>query len=61
MNNLSWSFFAEVMSMVLVEIILAVYAYRVEVMTLGDGLMILGLYPGSLAFVWICENIFGLS
>jgi len=61
MNSLSWSFFAEVTSMVLVEIILAVYAYRVEVMTLGDGLMILGLYPGCLAFVWICENIFGLS
>ena len=47
--------------MVGVELIIAGYAYTREVQTLGDGLLILSLYPGCLVFVWVCQNMLGLS
>lgn len=61
MNSLKWSFFAEVFSMVAVEVIIAIYAYTKEVQTLGDGVLILTLYPGCLIFVYVAQNLFGLS
>merc|ERR1719421_900027 len=53
LNSLKWAFFAEVMSMVAVEVIIAIYAYKKEVQTLGDALLILTMYPGCLVFVWV--------
>jgi hypothetical protein len=53
-QSLSWEFFAETLSILLVELVVGMYALRSK-LTLFDGFCILSLYPLSLLLVVTLE------
>jgi len=60
-KNLAWKFTAETISIILVEIIVGVYAWRKQTMTLFEGFCILCLYPLSLGSVYFMEYKLGID
>jgi Ca2+/Na+ antiporter len=59
-NGIVWQYTAETAAIMLVEIVVGILALKSN-MTYLDGFIILGLYPGSIALVYILENVFGLD
>ncbi|CAD7928284.1 unnamed protein product [Amoebophrya sp. A120] len=59
LQRLCWTFTAEVAVIVLVQILVGIIAMK-SVMRLRDAYIILSLYPLSLVFVWVCNNIFNI-
>eukprot|EP00919_Chromeraceae_sp_WS-2016_P001894 GHVR01004530.1.p1 GENE.GHVR01004530.1~~GHVR01004530.1.p1 ORF type:complete len:564 (+),score=96.71 GHVR01004530.1:78-1769(+) len=57
-QELVWSFSAETMCILFVEIVVATYAFK-RVHRLIDGLIVLCFYPISLGIVYVLENYFG--
>uniref|UniRef100_A0A0G4FE07 EF-hand domain-containing protein n=1 Tax=Chromera velia CCMP2878 TaxID=1169474 RepID=A0A0G4FE07_9ALVE len=57
-QKLTWQFSAETMAILLVEVIMSLVALR-RVHRLGDGMLVLTLYPLSIFIVWALENWFG--
>lgn len=53
-QDLSWEFFAETLSILLVQVTMAAFALK-NTHTLMDGCMILSLYPLSLACVYLLQ------
>lgn len=53
-QGLSWEFFAETLSILLVQIIMGMFAFK-STHTMLDATLILSLYPLSLACVYILE------
>lgn len=60
MKNLAWTFTAETISILVVEICVGAMSFK-KVMTMFDGLLVLALFPGSLALVAFLENVVGLD
>jgi Ca2+/Na+ antiporter len=59
LQGLKWTFAAETLSIMLVQFIVGAFAMR-PVQKLRDGYLVLGLYPVSLVFVYVLENVLGL-
>jgi len=59
-RGVTWTFTAETLSIVFVEIGVAFMAFK-RIQTLLDGFMILSLYPLSLLLVYFLENVVGLD
>jgi hypothetical protein len=59
-RGLAWEFSAETISILAVEAIVGVLAFR-SVHTMGTALVILSLYPLSLVVVYVLENVLGLN
>ncbi len=53
-QNLSWEFFAETLTILVVQFVMAFFAFK-RVHTLFDGALILSLYPLSLLMVYTLE------
>lgn len=53
-QNLSWEFFAETLTILIVQFTMAFFAFK-KVHTLLDGFLILSLYPLSLMLVYVLE------
>merc|ERR1711881_287092 len=60
-KKLVWSFSAETISIVLVELVVGLFAMRKTVHTLQNGIEVLMCYPLSLLFVWTLENKLGFD
>lgn len=60
-KGLAWQFTAETISIVAVQLVMAVIVFVKQTQTMMDACIILGLYPLSLVFVWFLENIMGLD
>ncbi len=59
LQELTWTFTAEIISIILVEFVVGLFALK-SVQTLRDATMILMMYPLSLIFVWVMNNIIGI-
>lgn len=59
-RELSWSFSAEVLTTVIVTAIVAYQARKTNIFV-WQGLLVLSLYPLSILFVFILENVVGLD
>eukprot|EP00929_Paragymnodinium_shiwhaense_P028856 TRINITY_DN16660_c0_g1_i1.p1 TRINITY_DN16660_c0_g1~~TRINITY_DN16660_c0_g1_i1.p1 ORF type:complete len:589 (+),score=213.84 TRINITY_DN16660_c0_g1_i1:70-1836(+) len=55
-KKLAWQFSAETLSIVLIQIIIAIFVLSKKVQTLLDGMLILCLYPAALLIVWFLEE-----
>lgn len=53
-QGLSWEFFAETLSILLVQCVMAAFALK-KFHTMVDAYMIISLYPLSLALVYVLE------
>ena len=53
-QGLSWEFFAETLTILLVQFIMGIFAFK-STHTMFDATLILSLYPLSLACVYILE------
>lgn len=60
-KGLAWQFTAETISIVFVQLAMAVIVFIKQTQTLMDAILILGLYPVSMAVVWVLENKLGLD
>lgn len=60
-KGLMWEFSAEVLSILVVEIVMAVIAIRTRTYPTWMGLVVGSLFPLSIAFVYILENVAGLD
>eukprot|EP00933_Yihiella_yeosuensis_P040819 TRINITY_DN35210_c0_g1_i1.p1 TRINITY_DN35210_c0_g1~~TRINITY_DN35210_c0_g1_i1.p1 ORF type:complete len:607 (-),score=92.49 TRINITY_DN35210_c0_g1_i1:244-2064(-) len=56
LRDLPWQFSAECLSILVVELILAIFSYFKRTQTLFDALWIASLYPASLVFVWALKQ-----
>lgn len=59
-RGLAWEFSAETISILFVELVIGVLAFR-SVHTVPYAYVILSLYPLSLALVYVLENVFGFD
>ena len=59
-KGLFWEFSAETISIVLVQVIIGVFSFK-EHQYMRDGWIILSLYPASIVFVFLLENVAGLN
>lgn len=55
-RGLAWTFSAECLAIILVELVMAAFSYLKRTMTLGDALFIVTLYPLSLALVYYLKG-----
>lgn len=60
MQHLVWQFSAEIIVILIVEVIMSFLAMK-HVHTMIDAGLILALYPLSLMFVWFMNNIVGMK
>merc|ERR1711964_177968 len=58
-KGLAWTFKAETASIILVQVLVGLVAMKQRVHTLRSGLLVLLMYPLSLAFVYVLENKLG--
>eukprot|EP00030_Apusomonadida_sp_AF-17_P007613 a842136_521.p1 GENE.a842136_521~~a842136_521.p1 ORF type:complete len:576 (-),score=280.96 a842136_521:53-1741(-) len=59
-KGLLWEFSAETISIIMVELLMLIFAFR-STQRLIDGYLVLMLYPLSLVVVWVLENIIKLN
>ena len=59
-NNLSWAYTMETITMLVVEFVIAYFAYTKSIHTLFDATFILALFPFTLVAVWLGHQ-FGIS
>ena len=59
-RGLVWEFTAETLAILLVEAAVGAVAFR-KIQTLGSALTVLGMFPLSLVFVYVLENVFGFD
>lgn len=60
MKELAWTFTAETITILVVEIIMCFMSQK-KVLTLRDGFIALAMFPGSLLLVAFLENVIGLD
>lgn len=60
-KGLCWTFSAETMSIILVEIWVGLFAMSSNVQTMRKALLVFLAYPASLIFVYVLENVFGFD
>jgi Ca2+/H+ antiporter len=61
LRELPWSFVAETTSILLIEVVIAIMVSLKKVQTLGEGFIVLTLYPLSLMVVAFMENCLGFD
>lgn len=61
MKDLVWQFSAETISICLIQYLVGIMCMTKQVHTLGDGCLILTLYPAALAIVWVLKNYGGMD
>jgi len=61
MKDLVWQFSAETISIVLIQYLVGIIAITKNVHTLGDGCLILTLYPAALLIVWGLKTYAGMD
>ena len=59
-KNLEWSFSAETISILFVQLVMGLFAMK-RVHTMFDGFLVIMLYPASLVIVAVLENVVGLD
>lgn len=59
-KELEWEFSAETISILAVEVIMGLFCFK-KCHTVFDALLILAVYPLSIAFVYVLENVFGMN
>jgi Ca2+/Na+ antiporter len=59
--DLAWEFTAETVSIVAIQLVVALLVCGRTKQTIFDGLIILMCYPGALGIVWALENLVGLD
>lgn len=60
-QQLAWEFTAETICIVLVEIVVGILVYTRDHQRLLDAFLVLGLYPCSIALVWLLEREVGVD
>ena len=62
-KGLAWQFSAEVLSILAVQVAIAVITLtnKGDVLTLWKAALVLALYPGALLLVYLLENVAGLD
>lgn len=60
-KGLAWRFTAETISIVVIEVLVALTVIGRKTQRLLDGILILAFYPLSLCIVWVLENKVGLD
>lgn len=55
-QRLAWEFSAETLSILLIEVVMAAIAHKTTHRLL-DAFLVLSLFPASLLFVWLLENV----
>merc|ERR1719453_1807178 len=55
-KDLAWQFTAETISIVAVQLVMAVIVFAKQTQTMMDACLILSLYPLSMVIVWVLEN-----
>lgn len=60
-KGLAWQFTAETISIVAVQLVMAIIVFAKQTQTMMDAYCIMGLYPVSLLMVWFLENKMGLD
>ena len=59
-GGLAWEYSAETLSILIVEFIMGYLALK-RTQTMGDALMVLLIFPLSIVFVFVLENVFGFD
>lgn len=59
-RNLSWSYTAEVLAVVICMIVVGINALR-RTIFVWQAFIVIAMYPFTIFFVWICESVFGLD
>lgn len=60
-KDLAWTFTAETLSIILVEVWVGFFAIYSTVHTMKRAGLVLAAYPASILFVYVLENVFGLD
>ena len=60
LRGMQWTFSAETLSIVCVQMVMVGMSFK-KTQTVRDGLFVLTLFPLSIVFVYVLENVFGLD
>eukprot|EP00049_Salpingoeca_infusionum_P026725 m.27542 g.27542 ORF g.27542 m.27542 type:complete len:576 (+) comp8937_c1_seq2:50-1777(+) len=60
LKKLAWEFSAETISILFIEVVMAIYAHK-RYHSLLDGILILAMFPASIVLVAILENVAGIN